>query len=563
MSHYFKLLIAYGLSAILSITLLLTQFPVVTYATEDHTNQKAVAHDSTWGDYGFSYLLHRKYWTIQDTTGITPSLITYPDFYYTSDQVTFFKLTGKEAFTLVMNKGLGLVLDPDNLTSLYNAFLNLIRLGDLTNGSYAQGGVYDGSGNFLGYALNDITGCYYDPTQSTTVTIPKDFTNDIYYFYNYQTDANLPDFFTYYPPSDSYYSSHIATNNSDYRRRILGLTSRLGSYIRAELQYDASTNRYTTFSSYVGYYSITDYYHLIRQESSTNTNWRNFCNQYHLTINNNSLYFEDMLQYKGANRIAAIVYDNYNSSDVVVTNYSGVSITADDYPIANDNLNQTFLGGCPISTPLGDPITIYKSKAVMDGLKDKTYYPPAYISNKYITYNPVNDNSFTVNTTTIDNSTTTNETIYEDCNNDYYEYVDNTTVDNSEIINNNTTIINNYYPTVDDDPVGPDDPDEPGGGGGSDDDDPDIDNETILDAILDALGRFFKAIGKILATILAGLLEVVDSVLEAIAGIMENFTGITDFLQALFSWLPSPIPEVIAAGVSICILFAVFRFIRG
>ena len=53
------------------------------------------------------------------------------------------------------------------------------------------------------------------------------------------------------------------------------------------------------------------------------------------------------------------------------------------------------------------------------------------------------------------------------------------------------------------------------------------------------------------------------SVLEAITTLMGSITNLSDFFASILDWLPEPIPQVLGVGVSICILAAVIKFIRG
>ena len=83
--------------------------------------------------------------------------------------------------------------------------------------------------------------------------------------------------------------------------------------------------------------------------------------------------------------------------------------------------------------------------------------------------------------------------------------------------------------------------------------------------IVGAIGNWVlgEAIGAVIVGIFEGLISMITQVLQAIANIISNLGGFTDFLSALFGFLPSPVPEVLAAGFSLCVLCAVIKFLRG
>ena len=127
-------------------------------------SMKAVGHNSSWGTYAFDYSFHQKYWIIQDSSGIPTSALSAPHYFYTSDNETFFDVNGGNLIQLVLTRGIGVVMDPDKAPALIQAFFAAITQHDSQQNIFVQGGVYDGQHNFLGYALNDISGCYYEGT---------------------------------------------------------------------------------------------------------------------------------------------------------------------------------------------------------------------------------------------------------------------------------------------------------------------------------------------------------------------------------------------------------------
>ena len=175
--------------------------------------KKAVGHNSSWGTYDFNYSFHQKYWIIRDSDGIPTSQLSAPHYFYTSDGETFFDINGGNLIQLVLTRGVGVIMDPEEAPALIRAFFAAITQHDNVDNIFVQGGVYDGQHNFLGYALNDISGCYYEdinvPSDTPALDIPSETTNNVKNFYEYYTGDTPVDFFTFYPPSTSFISKHL------------------------------------------------------------------------------------------------------------------------------------------------------------------------------------------------------------------------------------------------------------------------------------------------------------------------------------------------------------------
>ena len=591
------------LSILIILTLSFSFMPIISYA-DISSNQKVVSHEGAWTGYVFDYSLMGKYFTINDATDIPTSTYLSPKYFYTDDNVTFYALEGLDLYTAILNRGIGVAVSGSLLNTLWTSFGTSIAVTD-SLGLHYQGALYDASDNFLGYCVNDISGCYYNqPAANDTpaVDVPDELTDDVYNHYKYYTkdvNSDIPDFITVTPPSkewilsktldspntyisDSYYNDWLETNIDTLYQADNIYTFIVGKY---------GGNNYSKYRIN-GNYILNNVHYIY---SGNDTNWINLCNYYDITTDNTNLLFSDMYSNPTPGSGYSLQFYAYDSNDNVVNTFDRYNISVDTtnhvinggYTIVNNNQHATAfpLGniGSNLSNQfqqatycfLGKDYTIYKDQATYNNIKNKTYNPSNYPSSTYLNYNPQNDNSFTINYNNIDNSTTINDTIYNDSHDVYYDNTEDGNQDITEIANNITIIIENYYPTIPGGNPGPGGGDEPGtdnpGTGGGDEpgtDNPgtgdnDLNDNTVLQAILSAVRTFFRMIGELLGSVLAGLLEMINALLESIAGIMSNLTGITDFLSALFSWIPSPVPEILAIGFSICILAAVIKFIRG
>lgn len=580
MTHHLKILISYILLTSMSIVLLFNQFPLISHA-EVPQSQKVVGHSTTFGSLDWDYTFHNKYFTIQDSTGIPTDPLLKPYYFYTKDNVTFWAINGKDLISAVLTAGIGIITSEQDTLAFIQAFLAEINLSkDANTNTFIQGALYDSNNNLLGYCLNDIHGCYYQGIDIVeNVTIPSETVNNVYNYYNTTLITDIPDYLTFKGTTWDYVHDIWGIVPQQTEQRFTELYNIGDEFnVVADVFYKFNTtdkeitqifesnsygNTLKAFDNNMGYWLCTN-----------NSSWQDFCLRTHKNSTDTDVDIDDLTNsyISSAFSIPINLYNNGN----IVTGYKKISWVASPretdttvlgnqtgvaaYASFNLGFNSPSNNVSTLYYPIGDKFTVYKSQSIYnDIVVNQTYRPSTYYTNKYYNYNTNNDNSVTITTQTINNSVTNTTTIYDDCGNTFIENIDNSVIDNSVNIGDYEEIIEIYYPTPND-PDDPTDPDNP-----SNPDDPlDPDNPSgILDAILDALARFFKAIGKILATILAGILEVVDSVLEAIASIAENFTGVTEFITALLSWLPDPVPQVLGAALSVAILFALLSFIRG
>lgn len=551
------------LTVFLSILLFINIFSVVSFADVPAT-QKAVAYtDVTWGTYPFIYDNHGKYYIIQDATGIPSGDLQHPKYFYTDDNETFFSVDGAKLFQLVLTRGIGVLLESTRANTLWASFVSYIGAVDSTKSKYAQGGVYDGNDNFLGYALNDISGCYYvnisNVPVSTNVTVDTTTNNNVKNFYDYYIDQNYEcDYFTFVCPSREWLNtnyvlsggSYVETTFTNYDSIISEFKNAFMVSLNPNDGHMWFTNSGVGNQNVLAFYPNVEYYLM-------DSGMGDYLKHFGISNSNPELLFSEYKanfsgMYPGQRYRYIFPYDENNNrllycSTINLTNGNIINNVRYDVNIAGiyeyNRLDGVF--------PVGDDLTVYKDYATYAAInKTETYTPSVYTTDSYNTYDNSNDNSFNGTVLQINQSQSSADTLYSTVSGDYYNYVDNGYVDTSSITNNTTTIINNYY-----NDANPDNPDNP--------DNPNNPDSPVLDEILAALLRFFNAIGEIIGTIFAGLLNMINSVLESIAGIMADLTGVTDFFGALVSWLPEPIPTVIGIGVSLCILLAVIGFLRG
>lgn len=579
MKHFKHLIIYLSILSLILVTMF-SRKPLKVYA-DVPSSQLVISHGSSWGNYDFVYSLQRKYFTIEDSTGI-PVYDGTPRYFYTDDNETFYILDGAKLFTVVLNRGVGITLKNDLLTSLIQGFFSSINIRDSQGNRYIQGGLYDNNNNFLGYCLNDISGCYYQGLDgSPNIRIPSETVNNVHNYYKHYNDEDKTavDYFTFICPSSGYINDHWLNTSNYGLANFNALSATVDNLFDINLKYsNADFNiigldySNSTRPTFIGGEQEDTCYIFTNQPSGSN--WNNFCYNTGLYNDEHELLFTDLLS--SMNALTALSQGYYIAFDAVdpetgnrkdLIEYS-CSISTDGDISSSTATTPRFYFGTKqqaynsytnLRVVYGSNITIYKSYDVFQAVNiDKTYYPGQFQSTIYNNYNTNNDNSFTVNYEYLDYSITNNTTIYNYGKDDYDDNRDNNGVDTPQINNNITVIIENIIPTPDPSPS-PDpepDPDNPN-------DDDDINNDNVLSALLTALRHFFHVIGQLLGTILTGIVDILNSILTAIAGIMEDLTGITSFISALFGWIPSPVPEVLAIGISITILFALIKFIRG
>lgn len=519
-----------------------------TVHAEVPSTQVVQKHTSIWTGYSFQYNGDGNYYTIEDATGIPDGTILNPYYFVTNGDGVFYALPGIKAFTTILNKGIGLIIDPDIIDSLYTGFFTALNITDGVEHKYIQKGLYDSNDNFLGYCLNDISGCYWIENTNNQEQIPFNGTevNNVNNYYQSQNNS-IPDFFTYYP----------FNNTSIY-------TNWHPNYTWTQTEKDYFINEVENLS--VCYVDIFSYYqrnHLMSTSTSqiifdgyenvayavcdNISNWNSFCTFYDVSLN--SLLATDMVDTTPNGSIMQLALWLYDSNDTRITSGTQVNVRTQQTSTINNGVVGIGHNYNNIYLPFSKEFTVYKNAQIKDDLDTKTYQPTNYPTDTYVNYDSNNDNSFTATIYQIDNSTSYNDSSYNNISENYYDYYDNGYVDNSSIVNNSTTTINNYYSS---EPT-PDNPDNP--------DNPD-DNQT-LDEILRAILRFFNAIGDIIGTLLASIINLIDSVLEALAGVMEDLTGASDLFASVFAWIPEPVPKILGAGFGICLVCGIIKFIRG
>ena len=440
-------------------------------------NQKAVEHSSSWGSYVFDYRFHEKYWTINDATGVPRSTVTDPKYFYSYDNQTFSDLNGKEFITLILNRGLGVIINPDNLQALLSQFFASIIQPDSVSNLFIQGAVYDGNHEFLGYAVNDISGCYYDTShEGEAITVPDESVENVYQFYKYycEDNAEIVDYFTFYPPSEmSIFDNYYDSTNLNAAQQTY--TSVLNNYSNGFNVYFEDSNN--SLKSSFGIYPIKDKIYPLNDIYGLCTNlsqWIPFCTKYQLYNGNHELLYSDLVITKPTSSVSGfyvsyLPHYNSNSSTVKFENpynvntgvQSSSSIAVQSIPIGWDSINNKYNLICPV----GQPFTIYRNSDTYTNINvNQTYSQDTYYTDSYNNYDSNNDNSISTTRTQISSATTNNTNIYNGASDSYYDYVDNGVVNTENITNNVTNIYNNYYggsdnPDNPDNPVNPDNPD--------------------------------------------------------------------------------------------------------
>lgn len=548
-------IISYFLIPILSVYLLICNLSIISFA-DVPSSQIVQSYSGTWDSYGLNITGLGKYYVIEDSIGLPTSNYNAPNFYYTKDNITFDYVRGINLVINQLNKIVGVILSPERITAFYTTFFN--KIGILDANYHAQGGLYDGDNNFIGYCLNDITGCYYvHNTNNQDLTVPNYFPNNIKNVADDDFLDDLPPYVHCYP------FNGINVLNNLYSGYNFGTTEReaFTSIVNSNdyvwmAYYDFRTNnRYFRLHNQDGSYKRVIYSNvdILTFYNTNSTQYSKFCQLNGMNVLNNTISIGEVatgngngypLQYRpvDSNYDDINSYTQYNFSD----NTANSSYTFDQFYFKFGCYGADYIGA-----PMGKDFIVYKDKSTMLQFADQTYQPSEYTTNVYKTYDINSDNSNTVTTYNIDNSVGYNYSIYEQSSENYYNYYDNGVIDNSSVVNNVTNITNHYYG------------DSNSGGSGGDNGGGSGDNDGVLDTLLEGLLAFFNAIGRVLATVITGLLDMFTTVLDAIASLTTDLTGVTDFFGSLFSWMPDPIPQVLGIGISVCILCAVIRFIRG
>ena len=99
-----------------------------------------------------------------------------------------------------------------------------------------------------------------------------------------------------------------------------------------------------------------------------------------------------------------------------------------------------------------------------------------------------------------------------------------------------------------------------GGGSGGDSG---SDSGNIIQSILDALGKFGKIILTFVNAAIEGIVAALSSILSLFTGISEFTVGFSGFLTSAFGFLPAEAVAVIIAGISLIVILAILKFLRG
>lgn len=138
---------------------------------------------------------------------------------------------------------------------------------------------------------------------------------------------------------------------------------------------------------------------------------------------------------------------------------------------------------------------------------------------------------------------------------DTYTGTPSQTITQSEVNN----IVNNYYPS------GPDD--DSGSGGGSDDSGGGS-GGGVFDDIISGIA---SGVGSIIKGIFSIFKDLVDAIADAIVSIAKSITDLssllktdfTDFLSAVFPFLPQEFITIMIAGLTLCLLGIIIKIFRG
>ena len=518
-------------------------------------DKKAVYHEDTIvNNPDWDFRLMNCYYTVVDSSDIPAGSLQDPYYFYTIDNITFQEVSARDLFTNTLNKGLGILFDSNSLSAFLSSAFSLIS-GVASPTGNIKTALYDDNEGFLGYCLNDISGCYYSltPAFSSTVVVPDDFSDTMYGIYNKYLADNyvVPDYFILDVPSLSetlslnsnsssaqYFStlSSLIENGFNSPCSFLLRRNRGGNYFTFRVN---STNGRITFYDELPYFVHSTY---DGTGSAPNfSDWNSFCQQFDISTGS-------VLNYRSLASGSSGSFPVYSYLDGAVYSTSGLyNLSSGDFTNTTSNGFTIGITGNYDAITFGDDITIYKSIAVYNSLLNEDYMPNQFTSDKFNNYSTSNDNSFNTNTTQLSSSITDNSSAYTYVSSEYYNNVDNGVIDNSAITNIVNNSINNYYPSVPDNPDNPDNPDDNG----------------IWDRFLIGLVNLFEKIGEILGAVLAGIVEMINAILAHIAGILEAISPFTEFISAAFAWLPEPVPTVLAVGFTVCILAAVIKFIRG
>ena len=269
------------------------------YASESVSSEYiARGHGSTFSSLQWNYGNLKKYFIIDNPSGIEPSILTSPQYFYTADKKTFFKVTGTDLIQLILTRGLNVIYQPDKASAFILAFFNSIKLSIDTNGYYVQGGVYDANRNFLGYALNDIEGCYFEgidvPSDTPALDIPSYQVNNVKNFNDYFNKDNIPDYINVVCASDTVVTNKFDNSTYDNEKVIeyYDYVSNQGNNVFT-IPFTIVNNSISKidYSNYVPNLSVPENDTVFI--STDQTSYNNICTFMELTPEDNNLLFSE------------------------------------------------------------------------------------------------------------------------------------------------------------------------------------------------------------------------------------------------------------------------------
>ena len=569
--------------------LMITSF--TSYATVS-SEYKVTRHSISIPSPLFDFKGTGNYYLLSNTSGLTPCSLTYPNYFFTNDHVTFDLVDGRKLISNIANLGLGLVFKPSVLTELTSAFFNTIKqnwnVATIGNRDYIQDGLYDLSGNFYGYCLNDISGCYYTYSNlDSNVQIPSSYVNNVYNFLTYDNfnssrylqpvayvDIECP---TYSEYIQNYVSNVFDDSYTEIFNNNAGKTFFTSVYRTNDNDSHFIVGGNFMYANYngevIGLEDYDNYEHYVR----------NFSIYYGLIGSKHSINWRDILDYKerpfyqdfesNINTHASIMYQPaYFSSDrngvIEIDSFRNYSFYNDgSYTTFDVNTISEFrLGFSNIVTVNGSQYERFLFPVMPDGNNVFRIYDSSSLNlSNYNSFNTDsfndfdsnNNNSYNTSTQQIDNSVTNNSVIYNNISDNWQGYVSNGSIDYAGLNNQIIRDSNNSYGQA------PNNSENNNGGSGGSSGSGDSNDDSVLDKFLELLLKLFEAVGKIFSTVLTGVIDLFTMIIDTLADLMSDITPFTQFLGTLFGFLPAPIPQVIATGFSICILCAVISFIRG
>ena len=336
------------------------------------STQKVEKHISSWVGYPFDYVLYNIYFTIDDTTGIPAHNSIIPRWFYTTDNVTFQQIDGLKLLTTVWNSAVGIIFNNTDLQTVAQAFYDIIDLPD--NNNKAQGALYDSNSVFLGYCLNDISGCYWYENSNSDITIPDPVVDDIHNFTDYYLEQQITDdFFTFYPLSNTYILNNFF--NASLTQEGKTYFNEQSANFKLFTPINVDNNHKTFFQTLYGLSvngipNTTDF---LVCTSNYQSNWNYFCAKF--KEQDNQLLATDMIDILTGEsyKIEVLPYDSNNNQ---VDTYSLINLdnrsSTNSSGVFNLYFGNAFNSSSSIvSFPCNNEITVYKTLSVKQNLDNQ------------------------------------------------------------------------------------------------------------------------------------------------------------------------------------------------